>query len=103
MQPDCPIGINRLTGQLYTLRNLDREDKPTHVFQVKAQEEPSGMSHTLIRAVRGLLIPFPLNNTSSHEKLKPRVLKKQQCCFKTRGFREGVNVQRPKKTVCSLG
>lgn len=58
MQPDCPIGINRLTGQLYTLRNLDREDKPTHMFQVKAQEEPSGMSHTLIRAVQGLLIPF---------------------------------------------
>nr|XP_004553553.1 cadherin-5 [Maylandia zebra] len=43
MQPDCPIGINRLTGQLYTLRNLDREDKPTHMFQVKAQEEPSGL------------------------------------------------------------
>lgn len=40
------------------------------MFQVKAQEEPSGMSHTLIR---GLLILFPLNNRSSHEKWKPCV------------------------------
>ncbi|XP_071385765.1 cadherin-5 [Centroberyx affinis] len=40
---DCPIGINPVTGQLSTLRKLDRELEPTHMFQVKAQEEPSGL------------------------------------------------------------
>ncbi|XP_056147578.1 cadherin-5 isoform X2 [Lampris incognitus] len=40
---DCPIGINPITGQLSTLRKLDRELKATHIFQVKAEEEPSGL------------------------------------------------------------
>ncbi|XP_044227926.1 cadherin-5 [Thunnus albacares] len=40
---DCPITINPLTGQLSTLRTLDRELEATHMFQVKAQEEPSGL------------------------------------------------------------
>ncbi|KAF7662471.1 hypothetical protein LDENG_00233950 [Lucifuga dentata] len=40
---DCPIGINPLTGQLSTSRKLDRELEATHMFQVKAQEEPSGL------------------------------------------------------------
>ncbi|XP_071767832.2 cadherin-5 [Centroberyx gerrardi] len=40
---DCPIGINPVTGQLSTLRKLDRELEATHMFQVKAQEEPSGL------------------------------------------------------------
>lgn len=43
LERDCPIGINPLTGQLYTLRKLDRELEPAHMFQVKAQEEPSGL------------------------------------------------------------
>ncbi|KAM9365209.1 cadherin-5 [Pholidichthys leucotaenia] len=42
-EKDCPIGINPLTGQLYTQRKLDREFKQTHMFHVKAQEEPSGL------------------------------------------------------------
>ncbi|KAM3862896.1 cadherin-5 [Diretmus argenteus] len=40
---DCPIGINPITGQLSTLRKLDRELEATHMFQVKAQEEPTGL------------------------------------------------------------
>ncbi|XP_076016391.1 cadherin-5-like isoform X2 [Genypterus blacodes] len=40
---DCPIGINPITGQLSTLRKLDRELEATHRFQVKAQEQPSGL------------------------------------------------------------
>uniref|UniRef100_A0A8C9ZA30 Cadherin-5 n=1 Tax=Sander lucioperca TaxID=283035 RepID=A0A8C9ZA30_SANLU len=43
LDKDCPISINPLTGQLSTLRMLDRELEPTHMFQVKAQEEPSGL------------------------------------------------------------
>ncbi|TDH01563.1 hypothetical protein EPR50_G00181480 [Perca flavescens] len=43
LDKDCPIGINPLTGQLFTLRMLDRELEATHMFQVKAQEEPSGL------------------------------------------------------------
>ncbi|XP_059215275.1 cadherin-5 [Centropristis striata] len=43
LDKDCPIGINPLTGQLSTLRALDRELQATHMFQVKAQEEPSGL------------------------------------------------------------
>ncbi|KAJ3610010.1 hypothetical protein NHX12_022104 [Muraenolepis orangiensis] len=40
---DCPVGVNAITGQLFTLRKLDRELKSTHIFQVRAHEEPSGM------------------------------------------------------------
>ncbi|KAL6102209.1 cdh5 [Pungitius sinensis] len=40
---DCPIGIHPATGQLSTLRTLDRELEATHVFQVKAQEDSSGL------------------------------------------------------------
>ncbi|CAN9500220.1 unnamed protein product [Ophioblennius macclurei] len=43
LDKDCPIGINPLTGQLSTLKRLDRELEATHMFQVKAQEEPSGL------------------------------------------------------------
>lgn len=43
LEKDCPIGINPLTGQLSTLRRLDRELEATHMFQVKAQEEPGGL------------------------------------------------------------
>lgn len=43
LDKDCPIGINPFTGQLSTLRKLDRELEATHMFQVKAQEEPSGL------------------------------------------------------------
>ncbi|XP_070772508.1 cadherin-5 [Enoplosus armatus] len=43
LDKDCPISINPLTGQLSTLRMLDRELEATHMFQVKAQEEPSGL------------------------------------------------------------
>ncbi|XP_068569067.1 cadherin-5 [Cebidichthys violaceus] len=43
LDKDCPISINQLTGQLSTLRMLDRELEATHMFQVKAQEEPSGL------------------------------------------------------------
>ena len=46
LDKDCPISINPLTGQLSTLRTLDRELEATHMFQVKAQEEPNGMSLT---------------------------------------------------------
>lgn len=41
---DSSIGINPSTGQLYSLRPLDRELEATHVFHVKAQEEPNGAS-----------------------------------------------------------
>ncbi|KAM7385280.1 hypothetical protein PAMP_001368 [Pampus punctatissimus] len=43
LDKDCPITINPLTGQLSTLRTLDRELEATHMFQVKAQEEQSGL------------------------------------------------------------
>ncbi|KAM6997367.1 cadherin-5 isoform 1-T2 [Tautogolabrus adspersus] len=43
LDKDCPISINPLTGQLSTLRMLDRELEATHMFQVRAQEEPSGL------------------------------------------------------------
>ncbi|XP_029377051.1 cadherin-5 isoform X2 [Echeneis naucrates] len=43
LDKDCPIGINPLTGQLFTLRTLDRELEATHMFQVKAVEEPIGL------------------------------------------------------------
>ncbi|XP_054874408.1 cadherin-5 [Amphiprion ocellaris] len=43
LDKDCPISINPLTGQLSTLRRLDRELEATHMFQVKAQEEPTGL------------------------------------------------------------
>lgn len=59
LDKDCPIGIHPITGQLSTLRKLDRELEATHVFQVKAQEEPSGASHN------GLLMLFLLNNRTS--------------------------------------
>ncbi|XP_034040645.1 cadherin-5 [Thalassophryne amazonica] len=40
---NCPIAVNPLTGQLSTLKALDRELEDTHMCQVKAQEEPSGL------------------------------------------------------------
>ncbi|XP_077585527.1 cadherin-5 isoform X2 [Stigmatopora nigra] len=43
LDKDCPIVINPITGQMSTLRTLDRELEATHMFQVKAQEEPSGL------------------------------------------------------------
>ncbi|XP_070833563.1 cadherin-5 [Chaetodon trifascialis] len=43
LDKDCPISIDASTGQLSTLRTLDREMEATHVFQVKAQEEPNGL------------------------------------------------------------
>ncbi|XP_019942681.1 cadherin-5 [Paralichthys olivaceus] len=43
LDKDCPVSINPLTGQLSTLRTLDRELEATHMFQVKAQEEPNGL------------------------------------------------------------
>ncbi|XP_061767340.1 cadherin-5 [Nerophis ophidion] len=43
LDKDCPLAINPITGQLSTLRTLDRELQATHMFQVKAQEEPSGL------------------------------------------------------------
>ncbi|XP_068426959.1 cadherin-5 [Clinocottus analis] len=43
LDQDCPLSINPFTGQLSTVRLLDRELEATHVFQVKAQEEPSGL------------------------------------------------------------
>ncbi|KAI4795284.1 hypothetical protein KUCAC02_031522 [Chaenocephalus aceratus] len=43
LDKDCPIGIHPFTGQLSTQRTLDRELEATHMFQVKAQEEPSGL------------------------------------------------------------
>lgn len=41
---DSSISINPSTGKLYSRRPLDRELEATHVFQVKAQEEPNGAS-----------------------------------------------------------
>ncbi|KAM8851698.1 cadherin-5 [Synchiropus picturatus] len=43
LDKDCPISINPFTGQLSTIRTLDRELEATHMFQVRAQEEPSGL------------------------------------------------------------
>ncbi|XP_019719529.1 cadherin-5 [Hippocampus comes] len=43
LDKDCPIAINPITGQMSTLRTLDRELEAAHMFQVKAQEEPSGL------------------------------------------------------------
>ncbi|KAK1905844.1 Cadherin-5, partial [Dissostichus eleginoides] len=43
LDKDCPISIHPFTGQLSTQRTLDRELEATHMFQVKAQEEPSGL------------------------------------------------------------
>ncbi|XP_071335981.1 cadherin-5 isoform X2 [Trachinotus anak] len=43
LDKDCPIRIDPQSGQLSTLRILDRELEATHMFQVKAQEEPSGL------------------------------------------------------------
>ncbi|XP_040905098.1 cadherin-5 [Toxotes jaculatrix] len=43
LEKNCPISVNVFTGQLSTLRNLDRELEATHMFHVKAQEEPSGL------------------------------------------------------------
>ncbi|XP_061601235.1 cadherin-5 [Cololabis saira] len=43
LEKDCPIGINPVTGQLSIARKLDRELEATHVFQVRAQEELSGL------------------------------------------------------------
>lgn len=69
LDKDCPIGINPITGQLSTLRKLDRELEATHVFQVKAQEEPSGASHN------HLLMFFLLNNRTSDEISEPCVIR----------------------------
>ncbi|KAM9847979.1 cadherin-5 [Aulostomus maculatus] len=43
LDKDCPFTINPITGQLATSRTLDRELEATHMFQVKAQEEPNGL------------------------------------------------------------
>lgn len=43
-EKDCPVGINPITGQLYTHRKLDRELRATYMIQVKAEEEPQGLS-----------------------------------------------------------
>ncbi|XP_030297998.1 cadherin-5 [Sparus aurata] len=43
LDDDCPIAIHPFSGQLSTKRTLDREMEATHVFQVRAQEEPSGL------------------------------------------------------------
>ncbi|KAF7220284.1 cadherin-5 [Nothobranchius furzeri] len=43
LDKDCPIDIDPFTGQLSTLRKLDRELQPTHEFQVRAQEHPDGL------------------------------------------------------------
>uniref|UniRef100_A0A673YEL6 Cadherin-5 n=1 Tax=Salmo trutta TaxID=8032 RepID=A0A673YEL6_SALTR len=40
---NSPIGINPVTGQLFTVRKLDRELVANHMFQVKAKEEPNGL------------------------------------------------------------
>lgn len=77
LDDDCPIAIHPFSGQLSTKRTLDREMEATHVFQVRAQEEPSGTSHT------HLFILFPLNNRTSDKELKP-------CVFSNKAYREGV-------------
>lgn len=90
MDKDCPISINPITGQLSTLRMLDRELEATHVFQVKAQEEPSGASPSC------LLILFLLNNRISDKILEP-------CVFSENGnVHKGRELQRPERTVCSF-
>lgn len=43
LDQDCPFSINPRTGVLSTVRPLDRELEPTHMFQVKAQEDGSGL------------------------------------------------------------
>ncbi|KAL1007090.1 hypothetical protein UPYG_G00081740 [Umbra pygmaea] len=40
---NSPIGINSETGQLFTVRELDRELVPNHIVQVKAKEYPDGL------------------------------------------------------------
>ncbi|KAM9727869.1 cadherin-5 [Menidia menidia] len=40
---DSPVRIHAFTGQLSTTRKLDREQEETHVVQIRAQEEPSGL------------------------------------------------------------
>uniref|UniRef100_A0A3P9J5W0 Cadherin-5 n=1 Tax=Oryzias latipes TaxID=8090 RepID=A0A3P9J5W0_ORYLA len=39
----CPISVHPIKGQLSTVRRLDRELQATHVFHVKAREEPDGL------------------------------------------------------------
>ncbi|KAF6737416.1 Cadherin-5 [Oryzias melastigma] len=39
----CPISIHPISGQLSTVRKLDRELQASHIFFVKAQEEPDGL------------------------------------------------------------
>ncbi|XP_072293390.1 cadherin-5 [Eucyclogobius newberryi] len=43
LSQDCPFSINPRTGVLSTVRPLDRELEATHMFQVKAQEDGSGL------------------------------------------------------------
>lgn len=43
LDQDCPFSINPRTGVLSTVRPLDRELEATHMFQVKAQEDGSGL------------------------------------------------------------
>lgn len=43
LDQDSPFSINPRTGVLSTLRPLDRELEATHMFQVKAQEDGSGL------------------------------------------------------------
>lgn len=69
LDKDCPIAIDQITGQLSTLKKLDRELEATHVFQVKAQEEPNGASQN------HLLMLFLLNNRASDKILEPCVIR----------------------------
>ncbi|XP_029305204.1 cadherin-5 [Cottoperca gobio] len=48
LDKNCPISIHPFTGQLSTVKTLDRELEATHMFQVKAQEEPSGLETFVI-------------------------------------------------------
>ncbi len=59
------------------------------MFQVKAQEEPNGTSQSR------LLILLPSNNRTSDTKFKP-------CVFNNGNVYTGRELERPKKTVCSL-
>lgn len=68
LDKDCPIAIDQITGQLSTLKKLDRELEATHVFQVKAQEEPNGTSHN------HSLMLFLLNNRASDKILETCVI-----------------------------
>lgn len=43
LDQDCPFSINPRSGVLSTVRPLDRELEATHMFQVKAQEDGSGL------------------------------------------------------------